>query len=600
MSWYKKYENEYKKNAHIHDLNRKPKRQIIKNKDYLTIEEKKDNMKKWVTFFRRNIHIFIDWYLGVELYPFQKITLYLMGIHLSFVVIASRGISKSFMIALYCIAIAILKPNSMIVIGSGTKKQANLIIKEKIKKELYKYHNIAREIKDIKTSQDEGEVIFHNGSSIIVVPAADSARGHRATLNVYEEFRLIDKPILDSIFSPFLISRQAPFLKKDKYRHLLEEPQELYISSAWFKNGHYMWQTIQDHANEMFNYFDEKNMGILAFDYLLSIYHGLKTKKQIDKERRKTDEVTFMLEYENIMFGENANAFFKYEMFKRNQTLKKAFYPMRNIDFIANKKNLYNIKKQSGEIRVVSVDISAVAGDDNDNSVITCGRLLPSIDGYERQICYIESFNGGTHTIQALRIKQIFNDFNADYIVLDIHNVGIFLYDELGKITNDEERNVEYPSYIYCKYNEDEDDLVNRTTNKNGLPVIYGIKAYAQINSDIALAMRDIFQRNKIKFLIDQSEAERYLTKVVKEYSESEDPEIHNWFEMPYIETTLMINETVNLEYQIREGKIKLSEASTARKDRYTSLSYLNYFANILEKELNINDSDYDFVFSYS
>jgi len=423
---------------------------------------------------------------------------------------------------------------------------------------------------------------------------------HRATLNIYEEFRLIDKPILDSIFSPFLISRQAPFLKKEKYKHLLEEPQEIYISSAWYKNNHYMWDTVQDHANEMLNNFEEHDMGILAFDYLLSIYHGLKTKKQIDKERKKTDEITFMLEYENIMFGENANAFFKYEMFKRNQTLKKAFYPLKNIDALAKKKNPFDLKKQDGEIRVVSVDISAVAGENNDNSVIICTRLLPSSEGYERQICYIESFNGGTNTIQALRIKQIFNDFNGDYIVLDTQNVGIFLYDELGKIIYDEERNIEYPSYIYSKFNEDDEDLRKRTINRNGLPVIYSIKASAQLNSDIALKMRDTLQRNLIKFLIDSNEAERYLSKAIKEYNESEDPEIHNWYEMPYIETVLMINETVNLEYQIKDGKVKVSEVSNARKDRYTSLSYMNFFASILEKDLVSQDSDYDFVFSYS
>jgi len=177
MGWYKDYEPKNKKNAHVKDLSKKPKRQVVKNKDYLTIEERKINLKKWTTFFRRNVHIFVDWYLGVELHLFQKITLYLMAIHPSFVVVASRGISKSFMIALYCIAISILKPNSLIVIGAGTKKQANLIIKEKIKKELYKFPNIAREIADIKTGQGEGEVLFHNGSSIIVVPAADSARG---------------------------------------------------------------------------------------------------------------------------------------------------------------------------------------------------------------------------------------------------------------------------------------------------------------------------------------------------------------------------------------------------------------------------------------
>ncbi len=601
MAHYNNYENKYRKYAHSHNLAMRPKRQVLKNKDYLTVKEKRENFKKWVTFFRRNIHIFIDWYLGVKLYPFQELSLYLMHIHPSFMIIASRGSSKSFMIALYCIAVAILYPGSLIVIGAGTKKQANLIISEKIKKELYRKHpNIAREILDIKDSANEGEVFFHNGSSITVVPASDNARGYRSTLNIYEEFRLIDKNIIDSVFAPFLFSRQAPFLMKKEYEHLIEEPKAIYISSAWYKNGHYMWERIQNNADQMINCFDEHELGILAFDYLLTIRHKLKTARTIEKERSEIDEITFMLEYENIMYGENANAFFKYEMFKRNQKIKKAFYPMRNLDFIENKRNPYRIKRQEGEVRIVSVDVNAVSGEANDNSVITCARLLPVGKGYERQVCYVESCRGGTHTAQALRIKQIYNDFNADYIVLDLLNVGIFLYDELGKITFDEERNTEYPSYIYCKYCEDNDDLAKRTSNASGLPIIFGIKASAQTNSDIALNMRDVLQRNKIKFLIDQNEAERFLNRTNKEYKQSQSPELHNWFEMPYMETALMINETVNLEYQIIDGKVKVSKKSTVRKDRYSSLSYMNYFASILEKELDTQGSDYDFVFTYS
>lgn len=600
MAHYVNYENEYRKYSHSPNLAMKPRRQIIKNKDYLTVKEKRKNIILWNTFFRRNIHIFIDWYLGVELFVFQKIALYFINIHPSFMIIASRGSSKSYMIALYCIAVSILWPGSMIVIGAGTKKQANLIIKEKIKKELLKYPNIAREILDIKVGANEGEVFFHNGSSIVVVPASDGARGHRSTLNIYEEFRLIDKTILDSVFAPFLFSRQPPYLKKKKYKHLIEQPREVYISSAWFKSGHYMWDRIQSHAANMINYFDGYEKGILAFDYLLTIHEGLKTKETIEKERREIDEITFMLEYENIMYGENVNSFFKYEMFRRNQKLKKAFYPMRNIDYINRKRNPYAIKKQNGEIRIVSVDISAVSGDANDNSVITCARLLPISGGYERQVCYVESYAGGTHTFHTLRIKQIFEDFKADYIVLDVRNMGLYVYDELGKITFDEERNKEHPAYTYCKYSENDKDLVDRTSNASGLPVIFGIKATAELNSDIALSMRDVLQRNKIKFLMDQNKAERYLHRTIKEYKNSESPSIHNWFEMPYIETTLMINETVNLEHQISGNYIKLIKKSTARMDRYSSLSYMNYFASILEKDLDTSDSDYDFVFIHS
>jgi len=103
-------------------------------------------------------------------------------------------------------------------------------------------------------------------------------------------------------------------------------------------------------------------------------------------------------------------------------------------------------------------------------------------------------------------------------------------------------------------------------------------------------------------FLVDESEAEIYLTKNNKEYIGSNDVELSNWFIAPYLEMELLINETINLEYHILNGNIKLETVGTARKDRYTSCSYGNFFASLLEIDLlkQNQDSDYDFVFSFS
>lgn len=93
-----------------------------------------DHFIQWTTFFRRNLHRFAIDYLGLDLFWYQIIWLYLMGLNDFFVVIASRASAKSFMIAVYCCCRCILYPNSMVVIASGTKKQAKLIVSEKIQK----------------------------------------------------------------------------------------------------------------------------------------------------------------------------------------------------------------------------------------------------------------------------------------------------------------------------------------------------------------------------------------------------------------------------------------------------------------------------------
>ena len=74
----------------------------------------------------------------------------------------------------------------------------------------------------------------------------------------------------------------------------------------------------------------------------------------------------------------------------------------------------------------------------NDNSIYSCIRLLPEsrkysrdvsgdieIDsGYRRIVSYLESVQGGDIVRQAVRIRQLYEDFGADYIVLDTRNAG--------------------------------------------------------------------------------------------------------------------------------------------------------------------------------
>ena len=94
---------------------------------------------------------------------------------------------KSFITSIYCCAVAVLYPGSKILATAKRKHTVELLIKEKIEKELItKSPNLAREIKKINTSNNKMEVIFHNGSSFVVSPCNDDARGQRLTLLVVD------------------------------------------------------------------------------------------------------------------------------------------------------------------------------------------------------------------------------------------------------------------------------------------------------------------------------------------------------------------------------------------------------------------------------
>ena len=577
MASHKNFQRDRVKNANVQDQFKRPKNQLKKQS---ASDEFKEKVKDWVTFYRKNIHRFVEHYLGLEMHLYQKIVLYLMNLSTLVVIVACRASAKSFVIAIYSCARAILYPGSKIVIASSTKKQASLIVSEKIKKELIPASpNLDREIKDIKTSANETEVFFHNGSSIIVVPASENARGARGTVMIYEEFRMIKKEIVDSVLSPFLIVRPVPYLKKKEYEHLKEEPIEIFISSAWFKS-HWMWDLMKLGIG---SYYKTKEALLIGFDYAITLKHNIRTKKQIVKERKKMDTTTFAMEYQNIMIGSSKDAYFPFELINNAQVIKKAFYPRRNIDVANNSKFKTDMPKKKGEIRVITADIAMIVNKDNDNSVFSCIRALPNKNSYERQVVYMESIQGGETEKQAIRIKQLFYDFEADYLVIDLYNAGISVYDALARVLYDEERDVEYEPWI-C-FNDQ--GTADRTSNKDALPVVYGMKTSNALNAEIHQTVLDCLEREKLKILTNSVKAKDYLdTK--KEYTNGT-PEKQIEMEMPYVQSDLLLNEMVNLSYEINENSntFKLVEPRSGTKDRYISMAYGNYFIKQLEKDLN-------------
>ena len=122
-------------------------------------------------------------------------------------------------------------------------------------------------------------------------------------------------------------------------------------------------------------------------------------------------------------------------------------------------------------------------------------------------------------------------------------------------------------------------------SSTNPAKVIYSVKASAKWNSQCAYSLRDCIRRGKMRLLLDEDEFnEKYENE--KAYSELS-AEDKLTIKMPFIQTSLLITELVNLEYTTVGSEIKIKETGTNRKDRYSSLSYANQIANELERKLS-------------
>ena len=387
----------------------------------------------WITYYRRNVEKFAEHYFGFRNFPYQKIMLHEMGVYGSSTIVAARASAKTYVVAEFACCYAVLYPGSTIVVASATKGQAGILVNEKICGELMHQSPVLRaEIDKVSTGKNDTRVEFKNGTHIVVVVGNDNARGCRAHLLILDEYRMMPKRVVDEIFAPFLINHPYPYNSKAEYANLAVKIGMIKISSSYYCS-HWMWDDMQKAFS---SYLNGEDQFFMCLDCSASLRHGIKTREMLAQQKKSLDLVSWQIEYLNYMVKENTKAFFVFDTLSKCRTLKNHFYPRRNEDVLVNPKSLnrYTIPKKEGEIRIVACDIAMINRSGNDNSCFACLRLLPegtvnagdgtTQQGYRRQVPYIEAAPGSDTSKQALRIKQLFYDFNADYCVLDVRNAG--------------------------------------------------------------------------------------------------------------------------------------------------------------------------------
>lgn len=239
--------------------------------------------------------------------------------------------------------------------------------------------------------------------------------------------------------------------------------------------------------------------------------------------------------------------------------------------------------KQHGELRILSADIALMSSkkNNNDATAIFVNQMMPTKAGrYVNNIIYSDAMEGVHTADQALEIRKLYDQFGCDYIVLDCQGAGIGLFDSLARDIVDPDTGEIYPALSCCN----DPTMAERCTVKGADKVIWSIKANANMNSECAILLREGFRSGKVRLLMTEYDAEQLLGGL-KGYS-SLDPEEKVALQMPYIHTTLLVDELVKLKHDESSGKVKLYERSGMRKDRYSSLSYNIYVSTILESRM--------------
>lgn len=548
-------------------------------------------------YYRANPHRFVKDFLHIDLRWFQKIVIYAMNMNPAFCMIASRGLGKSFLIAIYCCVRCVLYPGTKICIASGTRGQATNVL-EKIRTEIIpKSNELKCELRggDIKIAASEAIALFKNGSYIKVVTASDSARGNRANVLVLDEFRMIDKDTIDTVLTKFLTaSRQPGYLSKPEYAHLKDQERnrQVYLSSAYFQD-HWSYMKVKSFVKNMQH--PDRDWFICSFPYQLAIKEKLSNREDIADQMLDEDfnEIRWMMEMLAEFYGDSEGSFFNYEAVAKNRKIQYPMLPGRMCAKLANNAKLRIQPKTAGEKRILSVDIALMSSNKhkNDASAIFINQLLPTkASRYINNIIYTETSEGLRTEEQALQIRRLYEEYECDYIVIDCKGVGLGVYDALASDISDVESGEIYPALSCCN----NPDMAARCTSRNAEKVIWAINGAARFNSDCAVMLREGFKSGKIRLLATEYDGEKALASI-KGYNNlhlSDQTELT----LPYVNTTLLINELINLQYEDSNGLIRITEKSGMRKDRYSSLSYNYWVACQLEKNIRKRSSSADSV----
>lgn len=570
-------------------------------KNTLTNQQKDENTIEWITFYRRNWNVYVERVLQIKLRPFQHFMLWLMCNSDVFFAMCARGASKSFIIGLGAICQTNLYPYSYTVITSSTVPQANKLIEKKIRDEIIiKLSSYLRHLYEKKyiiiTKSDDGYKLENilNHSIIMVLPCLDSARGDRSNLTIYEEARLLKKGIVDSVFEKMAYPRQAMFIQKyDEYAknsRWQEQSKSVYITSARFKSE-WFWRTFKDCVT---GYYMDTTLryGVFVSDIFVSIDNGLKTVGDYFKSLKMSSELDFRMEDLNEMIGESEDAFFGLKEFRENQVVEEVFIPPTTTDLYMDN-DLGNKQKKDNEVRVIVVDYAfanTTTKQKNDQTNIQCISGHWHKGRFERHWDYLTCHEASDSLGAARRVRELYFDYDADYVVCDLRNGGEVLYNALAEPWEHPERGslwdkrgftVSSREELHVVPNTKLDDLRQRCKDPNPIPCVIPMVGTAELNHLVWTELKKQLNINSCKFLIDEQQKQSLLEDTGEYYQMS--AERLSEVLLPYVETTSLVYEAINLKSEWKNDKLKLIEPRSGTKDKAVVCAYGNYIISKIE-----------------
>lgn len=507
---------------------------------------------EFISYYRYYIDEFATDVLGLKLFPFQRLILRAMARYDSTCLIACRGLGKSYIVAVFFICVAILYPNIKLGIASGNAQQAKNVIIQKIKGELSKNKNIAREINfPIKTSGDDCVCEFKNGSEIRAITLAqdrggDSARSWRFSYLLVDEARLVKEGIIEEILTPMTKTKRQAAIDWQQ----TEKGKMIFITSAYLKTSP-IYKRFKNHFDEMVS--GNQQYMAVCFPYQVGVQAGLFDMDDIEKELSKPTMTKdkFSYEYEGIFVGSSGESYYPYELTMPCRTLEHCELEQ---------------PKKSDSIYVITHDVAVSDAKNSDNACTHVIKLKLRPNGtYSKSIVFTKVVNGMPLEKQRDYLRELIHlKFpNCKKLVIDERGSGNGLprmfYESWEYVDAKTKISVEYPPLIK---DSDDDGFIL----ENAIPMIRAINATNGFNNDYYPYMKSCFEDRTLQLLSPSDEVDaQYKSGEIspEEYAQ-------------YIEHDTLQSELSNIKQEYSEaGNMQYVRIiKTKKRDRATSLFY--------------------------
>lgn len=520
------------------------------------IREENIDYEAWtefISYYRYYIDAFAVDVLGIKLFPFQRLILRAMGRYQNSMLIACRGLGKSFIVAVFYICTAILYQNIKLGISSGNSQQSRNVIIQKIKGELAKIEAVAREINfPIKTGMDDCVVEFKNGSEIRAITLAqdrggDSARSWRFSYMLVDEARLVKDNIIEEILIPMTKTKRQNAIKW----HKSEKGKMIFISSAYLKTSK-LYDRFLYHYKQMIS--GNVNYMCMCFPYQVGVQAGLFDQDDIEKELEKPQMTKdkFAYEFEGVFVGSSGESYFPYELTDQCRVLERC--------------ELEQPKKSESKY-IITHDVAVSDKNGSDNSCTHVIKLKPRADGtYLKQVVYTKVVNGMPLNKQRDLLRKLLHiQFpNTVKLCIDVQGAGAglpsmfyesweYLDEKTGKIT-------EYPPLIQ------DDDKESLEVLDNALPIIRAIHGMNNFVNLYYPYMKGCFEDQSIELLSQSNDVDILYKSNKISFDEYEQ----------HIEHDILQSELSNIkqDFTDKEKMTYTRIVKSNKRDRATSLMY--------------------------